>query len=139
MYFQYFNMSIFSDLHNDEELQQLEIDILKIKEHNVELDQELSKMRSDVITLENQVLQEEKENNAIQDQSTILTDYLATLKRQILSVLSQINMPHLNTTLINEENLEECINQIQSLCFNRNGSMVAGSGINLGVSEIQVA
>ncbi|XP_076082293.1 uncharacterized protein LOC143053267 isoform X5 [Mytilus galloprovincialis] len=127
------------DLHNDEELQQLEIDILKIKEHNVELDQELSKMRSDVITLENQVLQEEKENNAIQDQSTILTDYLATLKRQILSVLSQINMPHLNTTLINEENLEECINQIQSLCFNRNGSMVAGSGINLGVSEIQVA
>ncbi|CAC5386209.1 MYT1 [Mytilus coruscus] len=127
------------DLHNDEELQQLELDISKIKEYNLELDQEVSKMRSDVITLENQVLQEEKENNAIQDQSRILTDYLTTLKRQILSVLSQINMPHLNTTLINEENLEECINQIQSLCFNRNGSMVAGGAINLGVSEIQVA
>ena len=96
-------------------------------------------MRSEVIALENQALQEEKENNAIQDQTRILGDYLTTLKRQILSVLAQINVPHLNTSMINEENLEECINQIQSLYYSSNGSMLSGSPINLTVSEIKVA
>ena len=103
------------------------------------LDKHLCKMRAEVITLENQVLQEEKENNAIQDQTEILNDYLSNLKRQILSALSQINVPHLNTTVITEDNLEECINQIQTLCFNRNGSMVSSNSMNLGVSEIKVA
>ena len=133
---QYF---FFVDLYNDEELKLLESDIAKIRESNLVLDKHLCKMRAEVITLENQVLQEEKENNAIQDQTKILHDYLSNLKRQILSALSQINVPHLNTTVITEDNLEECINQIQTLCFNRNGSMVSSNSMNLGVSEIKVA
>lgn len=103
------------------------------------LEQEISKMRAEVITLENQALQEEKENNAIQEQTKMLGDYATTLKRQILTVLSQINLPHLNTSVINEDNLEECINQIQTLCFNTSGSLVASGPINLAVSEIKVA
>lgn len=130
------------DLENDEELLQIDNDILELKTQNTDLESEMIKMRSEVSSLENHVLQQEKENNETEEQNKRLEDYLSVLKKESITLLSKLNIPHFNPALVTDENLEACIKQIQNLCSSPSDS---GGGTNyynaisIGASEIQVA
>ncbi|XP_061175496.1 myelin transcription factor 1-like [Saccostrea echinata] len=128
------------DLENDEELLQIETDIQDLKKTNTDLESEMIKMRSEVSSLENHVLQKEKENNEIEEQNKHLENYLDVLKKESITLLSKLNIPHFNPALVTDENLEACIQQIQKLCSSQsdNGSSYY-SAVSIGASEIQVA
>ncbi|OWF45746.1 Suppression of tumorigenicity 18 protein [Mizuhopecten yessoensis] len=128
------------DLEEDEEFQQMDEEIAELRTSNMAVESTVIKLRSEVSSLENQVHQEEKENSAIAQQNENLQNYLNTLRKEILGVLASRNIPHLNPGLVNEDNLEACISQLQSIYANRSGdSSVFYSTVNIAVSEIQVA
>ncbi|KAK3089153.1 hypothetical protein FSP39_001302 [Pinctada imbricata] len=128
------------DLEEDEELQELDKEIEELRQANNTMEAQMIKMRSEVTTLENHVLQQEKENNAIEDQNKNIQNYLIILRKEVIAQLEKLNIPHFNPALITEENLEACISQIQDVCSNRNGlETVYVSPINLTVSQIPVA
>lgn len=123
-------------------MQQIDNDIQELKTQNTDLESEMIKMRSEVSSLENHVLQQEKENNETEEQNKRLEDYLSVLKKESISLLGKLNIPHFNPALVTDENLEACIKQIQNLCSSPSDS---GGGTNyynavsIGASEIQVA
>ncbi|XP_033737726.1 myelin transcription factor 1-like isoform X2 [Pecten maximus] len=128
------------DLEDDEEFQQMDEEISELRTSNMAIESTVIKLRSEVSSLENQVHQEEKENSAIAQQNENLQTYLNTLKKEILGVLASRNIPHLNPSLVNEDNLEACISQLQSIYASRSGdSSVFYNTVNIAVSEIQVA
>ncbi|XP_062620302.1 myelin transcription factor 1-like [Saccostrea cucullata] len=128
------------DLENDEELLQTETDIRDLKKTNTDLESEMIKMRSEVSSLENHVLQQEKENNEIEEQNKHLENYLDVLKKESISLLSKLNIPHFNPALVTDENLEACIQQIQKLCSSqRDKGSSYYNAVSIGASEIQVA
>jgi len=122
----------------DEELQEY-------RQSNLAVESKMIKLRSEVTSLENQLHQEEKEISAIQQQNESILSYLSVLKKEVLGILGTHNLgAHLNLGVINEDNVETCINQLQTLCnVNRNGGGESGgmfyNAVNIAVSQIQVA
>ena len=140
LYLVNFNLFCITDLDDDEELKEIDNEIQELRKSNMAMEAHLIKMRSEVSTIENRVLQQEKENIAIEEQNRNIESYLSNLRKEVISLLEKLNIPHFNPALVTEENLEACISQIQNICSNRNGpGSIFFSPVSLAISQIQVA
>ncbi|KAL5016608.1 hypothetical protein ScPMuIL_006197 [Solemya velum] len=128
-----------TDLENDEELKQIDVDIQDILQSNTAVEGQVIRKRAEITCLENQAQQWELENSAIEKQNTNMNDYLNILRGKVINHLSSIKLPQWNDA-ITEDNYEDCIKRIQSLGENRNGeNNVLFGAIKSAILQIRIS
>ncbi|CAM1313717.1 ST18 (predicted) [Pycnogonum litorale] len=102
---------------DDEEMQVIEQDINELKENNSKVESEMAKLQNDIISMENQLRINEKENLCYDDRGRNLTEYYESLKNNVVNLLDHVRLSETSDERISFDNFDTYVAKLQSLCM----------------------
>eukprot|EP00106_Octopus_bimaculoides_P020457 XP_014787899.1 PREDICTED: myelin transcription factor 1-like protein isoform X1 [Octopus bimaculoides] len=124
------------DLENAEDMIEIENEIEDLKKANRHAETEVIKLRAEITCLENKIRLQEQENSSVCEKNQHLQEYVQLMRSKIISCLQNVQVPQIEEA-ISEENFDNYIGKIQTLCTNKtNDNHALFTVIKCAIAEI---